>query len=132
MSETFGLSVWPKLRCVVSSVAPDRKESAMPRALISRILLCLTIAAPAVVFRILAFHPNPVVDLFVFGAAVVAASFLLAWAAEAAQKDISGALAIAILALIAVLPEYAVDLYYAFRSGSDPDYAQYAAARPIS
>ncbi|AVL97598.1 sodium:proton exchanger [Microbacterium sp. HSID17254] len=128
MSETFGLSVWPKLRCVVSSVAPDRKESAMPRALISRILLCLTIAAPAVVFRILAFHPNPVVDLFVFGAAVVAASFLLAWAAEAAQKDISGALAIAILALIAVLPEYAVDLYYAFRSGSDPDYAQYAAA----
>lgn len=100
----------------------------MPRALISRILLCLTIAAPAVVFRTLGFHPHPVIDLIVFGAAVVAASFLLAWAAEAAQKDISGALAIAILALIAVLPEYAVDLYYAFRSGSDPDYAQYAAA----
>jgi cation:H+ antiporter len=27
-----------------------------------------------------------------------------------------------------VLPEYAVDLYYAFRSGSDPAYAQFAAA----
>ena len=34
----------------------------------------------------------------------ILASFLLAWAAEAAQKDISGALAIALLALIAVLP----------------------------
>lgn len=100
----------------------------MPRALIGRLALCLLIATPALVLRTLGFHPNPVLDLFVFGAAVVAASFVLAWAAEAAQKDISGALAIAILALIAVLPEYAVDLYYAFRSGSDPEYAQYAAA----
>lgn len=100
----------------------------MPRALIGRIALCLTIAAPAVAFRILGIHVNPVLDLLVFGAAVVAASFLLAWAAEAAQKDISGALAIALLALIAVLPEYAVDLYYAFRAGFDPEYAQYAAA----
>lgn len=100
----------------------------MPRALITRILICLSIAAPAVVLRILGIHPDPVLSLLVFGAAVVAASFLLAWAAEAAQKDISGTLAIAILALIAILPEYAVDLYYAFRSGSDPEYAQYAAA----
>jgi len=88
----------------------------------------LAIATPAMVLRILGLAPHPVLDLVVFGAAVVAASFMLAWAAEAAQKDISGALAIAILALIAVLPEYAVDLYYAFRSGSDPAYAQFAAA----
>lgn len=100
----------------------------MPRALIGRLALCLLIATPALIFRLLGFHPNPVLDLLIFGAAVVAASFVLAWAAEAAQKDISGALAIALLALIAVLPEYAVDLYYAFRSGSDPEYAQYAAA----
>lgn len=100
----------------------------MPSSLLRRIGLCLLIAAPAIVFRVFGFHPNPVLDLVVFGAAVVAASFLLAWAAEAAQKDISGALAIAILALIAVLPEYAVDLYYAFRSGSDPSYEQFAAA----
>lgn len=100
----------------------------MPAPLIRRILLCLAIAAPALVFRVTGFAPNPVVDLVIFGAAVVAASFVLAWAAEAAQKDISGALAIAILALIAVLPEYAVDLYYAFRSGSDVAYEQFAAA----
>jgi cation:H+ antiporter len=100
----------------------------MPPALIRRLALCLAIASPAIVFRITGFTPNPVLDLVVFGAAVVAASFALAWAAEAAQKDISGALAIAILALIAVLPEYAVDLYYAFRSGSDASYEPFAAA----
>ena len=100
----------------------------MPSALVRRIALCLLIAAPAILFRVTGFHPHPVLDLLVFGAGVVAASFLLAWAAEAAQKDISGPLAIAILALIAVLPEYAVDLYYAFRSGYDPAYEQFAAA----
>ncbi|WIE65377.1 sodium:proton exchanger [Curtobacterium sp. MCLR17_036] len=93
-----------------------------------RVAICVVLALPAVVFRLGGLAPNPVVDLFVFGGAVVAAAFLLAWAAEAAQKDISGALAIAILALIAVLPEYAVDLYYAFRSGYDPAYEQFAAA----
>ncbi|MDK8173613.1 sodium:proton exchanger [Curtobacterium citreum] len=100
----------------------------MGRSAWGRIAICIVLALPAVVFRVTGFAPNAVVDLLVFGGAVVAASFLLAWAAEAAQKDISGALAIAILALIAVLPEYAVDLYYAFRSGYDPAYEQFAAA----
>ena len=58
----------------------------------------------------------------------MAASFLLAWAAEAARVDISGSLAIAILAVIAVLPEYAVDLYFGYTAGHDPEYVQYAAA----
>src|SRR5438552_1515036 len=44
--------------------------------------------------------------MLVFGPAVVASAFLLVWAAEAAQRDISGSLATAILAVIAVLPEY--------------------------
>ena len=100
----------------------------MPVPLLRRLALLLLIASPAIIFRFTGFAPHPVLDLAVFGAAVVAASFILAWAAEAAQKDISGALAIAILALIAVLPEYAVDLYYAFRSGTDPAYEQFAAA----
>ncbi len=100
----------------------------MPAALVRRVLLCLLIATPALVLRFTGIELAPVVEMLLFGAAVVAAAFLLAWAAEAAQKDISGALAIALLALIAVLPEYAVDLYYAFRAGSDPDYLHYAAA----
>ncbi len=59
---------------------------------------------------------------------MVAAAFILAWAAEAAEADISAGLAVALLALIAVLPEYAVDLYFAYASGSRPEYEQYAAA----
>ncbi|MGC7364804.1 sodium:proton exchanger [Mycobacteroides abscessus subsp. abscessus] len=84
--------------------------------------------APALITRVGGLHPSPVLALVIYGAAVVAASFVLAWAAEAAQIDVSGGLAIAVLALIAVLPEYAVDLYYAYISGHVPEYTQYAAA----
>ncbi|MFT4295167.1 MAG: sodium:proton exchanger [Micropruina sp.] len=100
----------------------------MPTALARRVLLCLLIAAPAIALRMTGTQLAPIADLFIFGASVVSAAFLLAWAAEAAQKDISGTLAIALLALIAVLPEYAVDLYYAFRAGSDAGYTHFAAA----
>lgn len=100
----------------------------MPFRLVRSILLCLLVAAPAIVLRATGSGLSPVTQMLLFGAAVIAASFLLAWAAEAAQKDISGALAIALLALIAVLPEYAVDLYYAYRAGSDPAYVHFAAA----
>ncbi len=70
----------------------------------------------------------PEAEVLVFGVAVVATAFLLAWAAEAAQVDISGSLATAVLALIAVLPEYAVDLYFSYRAGHDHAAGQYAAA----
>lgn len=83
---------------------------------------------PALLVRFSGVAPDPVVTMLIFGAAVVAASFLLAWAAEAAQIDVSGGLAIAVLALIAVLPEYAVDLYYAYTAGHVHEYTQYAAA----
>jgi cation:H+ antiporter len=98
------------------------------RLLTRSALLTGAFITPAVVVRILGLHPQPIVALVIFGAAVVSASFLLAWAAEAAQVDVSGGLAIAVLALVAVLPEYAVDLYYAYASGHNPDYTQYAAA----
>ncbi len=84
--------------------------------------------APALVLRIFGIHLDPVAGLLVYGAAVVGASFVLAWAAEAAQVDVSGGLAVAVLAVIAVLPEYAVDLYYAYTAGHVPEYTQYAAA----
>ncbi len=38
------------------------------------------------------------------------------------------ALAIALLALIAVLPEYAVDMYFAWQAGKDPKYTAFAMA----
>jgi cation:H+ antiporter len=92
------------------------------------IALCAMLTAPALFLRLSGTHPAAALSLLVFGAAVVASSFLLAWAAEAARVDISGPLAIAILAVIAVLPEYAVDLYFSYTAGHDPSYVQYAAA----
>ena len=62
------------------------------------------------------------------GLAIFGAAFALSWAAEAAQHDIPPALSLAFLALIAVLPEYAVDLYFAWEAGKDPVYVQYATA----
>jgi cation:H+ antiporter len=44
------------------------------------------------------------------------------------RRSLSASLAIALLALVAVLPEYAIDLYSAFRSGSEPEYEHFAAA----
>ncbi|RRE01746.1 sodium:proton exchanger [Mycobacteroides abscessus subsp. massiliense] len=98
------------------------------RQLLRSVCITALFMAPALITRIGGLHPSPVLALVIYGAAVVAASFVLAWAAEAAQIDVSGGLAIAVLALIAVLPEYAVDLYYAYVSGHVPEYTQYAAA----
>ena len=96
--------------------------------IVRSLLITGLLILPALTVRLAGLHPSPVISLILFGAAVVAASFILAWAAEAAQIDVSGGLAIAVLALIAVLPEYAVDLYYAYVAGHRPEYAQYAAA----
>ncbi|HEX9342976.1 MAG TPA: sodium:proton exchanger, partial [Actinomycetota bacterium] len=90
--------------------------------------MAAVVAVPAIVLRLLGVQLADELALLVFGAAVVAAAFLLAWAAEASEVDISGSLAIALLALIAVLPEFAVDLYFAFTAGSRKSYAAYAAA----
>ena len=108
-------------RDVVGSVVSSR-------ALFRSLAIVAVVISPAAVLRVLAVQPTPILGLITYGAAVVAASFVLAWAAEAAQIDVSGSLAVAVLGVIAVLPEYAVDLYYAYTAGHVPEYTQYAAA----
>jgi cation:H+ antiporter len=73
-------------------------------------------------------HPPPHWMALSSGVAIFGAAFMLSWAAELAQKDIPQALAIALLALIAVLPEYAVDMYFAWQAGKDPQYTSFAMA----
>jgi cation:H+ antiporter len=51
------------------------------------------------------------------GLSVLGAAFLLAWGAETAEKDVPRAFAIAVLAVLAVAPEYAVDALYAWNAG---------------
>lgn len=117
---------WAANVCGVTSIRSAGPTTRRPLA--RSLLLAAAFVLPAVALRVTGVHPDAVVSLLAFGAAVVAASFVLAWAAEAAQVDVSGGLAIAVLALIAVLPEYAVDLYYAYVAGHNADYVQYAAA----
>ncbi|NKZ03580.1 sodium:proton exchanger [Actinomadura latina] len=103
-------------------------ESMSRRTLLVRVALALLLALPAIVTRAGGFDLPAVAAMVVFGIGVLAAAILLMWAAETARADMSGALAIALLALIAVLPEYAVDLYYAYAAGTRPAYTAYAAA----
>src|ERR1700753_3721291 len=113
----------------MTTTAPATVSAVAPSRLLFRSLgIVAVVICPALVVRVLGIHPDPILGLIIFGAAVVAASFLLAWAAEAAQIDVSGGLAVAVLGVIAVLPEYAVDLYYAYTAGHVPEYTQYAAA----
>jgi len=60
----------------------------------------------------------------VSGVSILGASFLLAWAAETAEKDVPRAFAIAVLAVLAVAPEYAVDALYAWNAGQFADTAR--------
>jgi cation:H+ antiporter len=84
---------------------------------------------PGVVLRLGGEHPSEAAGAAIFGIAVVGAAFLLAWGAEALELDVSRGLALAVLALIAVLPEYAVDFTFAWKAGSDPEtYAPLALA----
>jgi len=71
---------------------------------------------------------DPVLETLLPGLAIFGAAALLSWAAELAQLEISQALALAFLALVAVLPEYAVDMYLAWKAAKEPAYTAFAAA----
>jgi len=88
------------------------------------IVLAIALTVPGILLGLaLLFHwPHPELaaplEALVFGVAVVGAAFILSWGAEVAQLDISAGLAIAVLALIAVLPEYAVSFVFAWQGGT--------------
>jgi len=59
---------------------------------------------------------------------ILASAFLVAWGAEAAQFLISQGLALAILAWLQTLPEFAVEAVIAWDAGRDPERAHLAIA----
>lgn len=107
----------------------DFEEEIMTKRFIP-IILAVLFTVPGFLLRLL--HPEltPPMTALITGAAILGASFLLLWACDAAQKDVSQALALAVVALIAVLPEYAVDMYFTWQAGQNPgsDYVHYAIA----
>lgn len=64
-------------------------------------------------------HLASPLEALIYGVAIVGAAFILSWAAEAVQVDINAGLALALLALLAVLPEYAVDFVFTFKCGGE-------------
>jgi len=84
-----------------------------------RTTLGLAVAAtlPGLVARVSGADPGAGVRSALYGLAIVGASLLLTWAAELAQLDLSPAVAIGGLALVAVLPEYVVGAVFAWRGG---------------
>ena len=59
---------------------------------------------------------------------ILASAFLVAWGAEAAQFLMSQGLALAILAWLQTLPEFAVEAVIAWEAGKDPERAHLAIA----
>jgi cation:H+ antiporter len=92
------------------------------------VALAGALTVPGIALALGAFDASDPVRAVVFGVAIVGAAFLLSWAAEAVQLDFSQGLALALLALIAILPEYVVDATFAWLAAEDPAYAGYAVA----
>ena len=93
-------------------------------------LIAIAVCLPGIILRILGIRLDPATMALTCGVAIVGASFLLLWACDAIGADVSAALALGMVALVAVLPEYAVDMYFTWQAGKNPDsnYAHYAIA----
>ena len=90
--------------------------------------IAVLITIPGLGLRLSGISLSPQLEATVFGLAILGAAFLLCWACEVAQMDISQALALALIALVAVLPEYVVDAYFAWTAGSKAQYIPYVTA----
>jgi cation:H+ antiporter len=91
-------------------IHPGRQRAALAAAALATV--------PAFLLRFAGLDTSSALAALLFGFAIVGAAFAISWAAETAQLDISAGLAIAILALIAVLPEYAVDFVFTSQGGN--------------
>ena len=93
-------------------------------------IFAILLTVPGLALR--ATHPDisPLLTALLAGVAILGASFLLTWTCEVAQLDIPQAVAVAVVAFIAVLPEYAVDMYFTWMAGQHPEsaYSHYAIA----
>ena len=93
--------------------APTPALSALP-GWQAKLALMAACTVPGLLIRLGGAHVPPPLGIVVFGGAVMAAAFMLASAAEAAELDVSPGLAVAGIAFVAVLPEYVIEVYFAF------------------
>ena len=96
--------------------------------LLTPFVLAFAIAIPALYIALFHVEVEPILGALVTGGAIIAAAFMLGWVGEAAEVDLSGGLTVGLLAVITILPEYIVSVYFAYAAGSDPSMAAYASA----
>ncbi len=96
----------------------DLRVETADRKLWTAVALFLLAGIPAIVLRLSGADVDPMVASLIYGLGIVGGAFLLSWAAEAAQFDVSASFAIAVLALIAILPEYAIEAVLAWDAGA--------------
>ena len=95
------------------------EQTLHPNRQIALMALAIGVSLPGVVVELSGSHVDAVLAALLFGAAIVGAAFILSWAAEVVQLDVGSGFALALLALIAVLPEYAVDFVLAADAGRE-------------
>ena len=93
-----------------------------PTAAMALLWVAVSLTVPGLLMTLLGFHPHtaPILGLAVYGTGIVAAAFLLTWAAEVAEAELGSGLAVVFLALVTVLPEYAVDMNLAWSAATEP------------
>ena len=92
--------------------------------------ITLLFGVPAAALQLSGAEVDALLSVFIFGIGILAGAFLLSWAAEVAELDISAALAIAILALLTILPEYAIETVLAWDASAsfNPETGEVTAA----
>ena len=80
---TISSSIAARQRIVV------QEAQTADRRLWASILIAMLVGVPAVVLRVSGVHLEPVLTSLIYGVGIVAGAFLLSWAAEAAQLDVS-------------------------------------------
>lgn len=89
------------------------------QSLLKPLLVCAAAAAPGIVLKFAGIHTYPGLEALCYGGTILSSAFVLTWASEAAQMDVPRAFAVVVLSLIAVLPEYAVDIVIAWKAAHD-------------
>jgi len=90
-----------------------------PARQIALMAVALIVTLPGVYLSLSDTQVDPILAAFLFGLGIVGAAFILTWSAEIIQLDVGAGLALAFLALIAVLPEYAVDFVFTAKAGTE-------------
>uniref|UniRef100_A0A7C3YGU8 Sodium:calcium antiporter n=1 Tax=Geoglobus ahangari TaxID=113653 RepID=A0A7C3YGU8_9EURY len=94
-----------------------------------QLITAFMLTIPWIISFFLKIHYPPQIEALISGFAVVGAAFLLSWASETAEMDVPRSLSLAVVALLAVLPEYAVDAYFTWMAGKvGGEYIHYATA----